>query len=143
MHESAPRVPRPVLSVRALRPLMSLSAEALSAEIVIGITVRNQARRLPRALRSALSQTVIENGQAVVVLLDDQSTDNWRESCANFLDHARVVVIEGVCGSASRARNALLDFVDQRLPGARWVARLDADDTLAAKTPPTCAPDCI
>ena len=132
MRDSAPRIPRPVLSTRALRPLAPLSALALSAEVVIGITVRNQAHRLPRALKSALSQNVIENDQAVVVLLDDQSTDNWRESCAKLLKHPRVVVIEGQCGSASRARNALLDFVDQFLPNARWVARLDADDTLAS-----------
>lgn len=132
MRDSAPRAPRPVLSTRALRPLEPLSALALSAEVVIGITVRNQARRLPRALRSALSQDVVENGQAVVVLLDDQSTDSWRESCSQLLGHPRVVVIEGACGSAARARNALLDFVDQHLPSARWVARLDADDTLAS-----------
>lgn len=132
MRDSAPRVPRPVLSARALRILEPLSAIALSAEIVIGITVRNQARRLPRALTSALSQTVVENGQASVVLLDDQSTDDWRERCAKLLDHPRVVVVEGACGSASRARNALLDVVDRHFPNARWVARLDADDVLAS-----------
>lgn len=132
MRDSAPRVPRPVLSVRALRILGPLSAIALSAEVVIGITVRNQAHRLPRALTSALSQTVVEDGQAVVVLLDDQSTDNWREKCVKLLAHPRVVVIEAACGSASRARNALLDVVDQHFPNARWVARLDADDTLAS-----------
>ncbi|WP_187394538.1 glycosyltransferase family A protein [Zoogloea oleivorans] len=109
-----------------------LSAKILSAQLVIGITVCNQARRLPRALKSALSQTVVENGHAVVVLLDDQSTDGWRESCCELLEHPSVLVIEGICGSASRARNALLDFVDQHLPGARWVARLDADDVLAS-----------
>lgn len=132
MRDSAPRIPRPVLSARALRPLAPLSASALSAEVVIGITVRNQEHRLPRALKSALSQNVVENNQAVVVLLDDQSTDNWRESCGKLLEHPCVVVIEGLCGSPSRARNALLDFVDQQLPKARWVARLDADDTLAS-----------
>lgn len=134
MRDSAPRLRQPVLSTRALRPLSPLSASALSSKVVIGITVRNQARRLPRALKSALSQDVVENDEAVVVLLDDQSTDNWRESCGELLEHPRVVIIEGVCGSASRARNALLDFVDQYLPYARWVARLDADDTLASNT---------
>ena len=133
MRDSAPRHPWPVLSVRALHALGTLSAKILSAELVIGITVCNQARRLPRALKSALSQTVIDNGQAVVVLLDDQSTDGWRESCGDLLDHPSVLVIEGICGSASRARNALLDFVDQHLPAARWVARLDADDVLASR----------
>lgn len=133
MRDSAPRVPRPVLSARELRTAQPLSAATLSAEIVIGITVHNQAHRLPTALQSALTQDVIENNQAVVVLLDDQSTDLWRESCGNLLEHPCVVLIEGACGSASRARNALLDFVDQHLPNARWVARLDADDTLASR----------
>ena len=132
MRDSAPRRPCPVLSARALHARGTLTAKILSAEIVIGITVCNQAQRLPRALRSALSQTVVDNGQAVVVLLDDQSTDGWRESCGKLLEHPSVLVTEGVCGSASRARNALLDFVDQHLPGARWVARLDADDVLAS-----------
>ncbi len=132
MRDSAPRRPCPVLSVRALHARGMLSATILSAQLVIGITVCNQARRLPRALKSALSQTVVENGHAVVVLLDDQSTDGWRESCCELLEHPSVLVIEGICGSASRARNALLDFVDQHLPGARWVARLDADDVLAS-----------
>lgn len=132
MRDSAPRRPCPVLSVRALHARGMLSAKILSAQLVIGITVCNQARRLPRALKSALSQTVVENGHAVVVLLDDQSTDGWRESCCELLEHPSVLVIEGICGSASRARNALLDFVDQHLPGARWVARLDADDVLAS-----------
>lgn len=132
MRDSAPRHSRPVLSVRALHALGTLSTKFLSAELVIGIAVCNQARRLPPALKSALSQTVVENGQAVVVLLDDQSTDGWRESCNKLLEHPSVMVIEGICGSASRARNALLDFVDQHLPAARWVARLDADDVLAS-----------
>lgn len=133
MRDSAPRRPCCVLSVRALHARGTLSTKILSAEIVIGITVCNQARRLPRALKSALAQTVVDNGQAVVVLLDDQSADGWRKSCGYLLDHPSVLVIEGVCGSASRARNALLDFVDQHLPAALWVARLDADDVLASR----------
>lgn len=85
MRDSAPRRPCPVLSTRALHARGTLTAKILSAELVIGITVCNQARRLPGALRSALSQTVVDNGQAVVVLLDDQSTDGWRESCGKLL----------------------------------------------------------
>lgn len=132
MRDSAPRVPQAVLSTRALRPLEPLSISTLAAEVVIGITVHNQAHRLPGALKSALGQSVVENGKAVIILLNDQSTDSWRESCGKLLEHPCVIVVDGVCGSASRARNALLDFVDQNLPNARWVARLDADDILVS-----------
>ncbi len=47
------------------------------------------------------------------------------------MESPEVVLVRGNCGTPSQARNALLDFVDSSFPSARWVARLDADDTLA------------
>ncbi|MCP9760236.1 glycosyltransferase [Aquitalea sp. S1-19] len=130
MHKSAPRTTQTVLSPRFLKLQAPLSDEAQQATVVIGICVRNQAKHLPVALASAMSQQVMRQGMGVVVILDDASDDEWQASVKNWLHHPRVVVVNGLCGSAARARNALLDWVDAELPSACWVARLDADDLL-------------
>lgn len=80
-----------------------------------------------------MRQTLFQSGEACVVILDDQSTDDWKEACRITLEHPSVVVLHGNCGTAGRARNALLDYVDDHFPRAEWVARLDADDVLAAE----------
>ena len=67
----------------------------------------------------------------MIVILDDLSTDGWETSVAPFLADPRVVVLKANCGSAAKARNALLDWVDEHLPAAVWIARLDADDRFA------------
>lgn len=127
----APRVPREVLCSRNLQVQGRPCDDVWSAEIVIGICMHNQAARLPVALASALAQTVVLENRAAIVLLDDRSTDDWRSAIPDYLAHARVVVVSGNCGAPARTRNALLDFVDENFPQARWVARLDADDELA------------
>lgn len=130
MHKSAPRTTQTVLSPRFLKLQAPLSAEARQATSVLGICVRNQAKHLPAALASAMSQQVIQQGMGVVVILDDASDDDWQISVAEWLHHPQLVVVSGLFGTAARARNALLDWVDAELPAARWVARLDADDLL-------------
>tara|TARA_R110000868_G_scaffold96949_1_gene266635 strand:+ start:2599 stop:5535 length:2937 start_codon:yes stop_codon:yes gene_type:complete len=95
--------------------------------------LHNQGEQLTAALGSAMQQTLFRSGEVCIVILDDQSTDGWKESCGGLLDHPRIVVLHGNCGSAARARNALLDYVDDHFSCAEWVARLDADDVLAAE----------
>jgi len=133
MHTPAPRTIETVLSPRFLRQQSSLSKEARQATVVIGICIRNQATHLPVALASAMEQQAIRRGEGIVVILDDASDDNWQAGVAHWLSHPQVVVLGALCGSAARARNALLDWVDAELPAARWVARLDADDRFAEK----------
>lgn len=128
----APKTLHTALCTRELAFVLPVHPDARQAEVIIGITIHNQAHHLSRTLASALSQTIVEQGKAVVVILDDQSTDDWQIQCGIPLPHPKVVVVKGICGSAARARNALLDFVDMNFPNARWVARLDADDTLAS-----------
>ncbi|MBW3164592.1 glycosyltransferase family 2 protein [Ferrimonas balearica] len=98
--------------------------------IVIAIAIHNQAKCLERALRSALEQTVIISQQATILILDDRSTDDWAIHNTKLLSHPSIAIIEGHCGSPARARNALLDFVDEHFQ-SQWVCRLDADDQLA------------
>lgn len=131
MHIQAPTVFEKVLSPRFIKNESPLSKAAMNASIVIGICLRNQAQHISLALESALSQKSVIQKDAIVVLLDDSSEDDWQKNVGNFLKHPQVVVVKAMCGSASRARNALLDWVDAELPSARWVARLDADDRFA------------
>lgn len=128
---SAPRELRSVLSTRGMQLHSTLSDEARHASIVIGVCLRNQAKHLRAALESAMTQTVVQQGRAVVVIMDDSSDDDWQERVTDYLSSPHVVTVGASCGSAARSRNALLDWVDAELPDARWVARLDADDLFA------------
>lgn len=119
------------LSARSLHFSHPPKPQTQQAEIVVVMALRNQAAYLSSALASALGQN-IELGRLAVLILDDQSSDNWRETAHILLADPRVAIAHGVCGSAAHARNALLDLVDLHFPSAKWVARLDADDTFAS-----------
>ncbi|WP_299201637.1 glycosyltransferase [uncultured Amphritea sp.] len=133
MHTPAPRTIDTVLSSRFYQLRSPLSNEALNASIIIGICVRNQGKHLVSALSSAMEQTAIQQGDAAIVILDDDSSDDWISDIEDWLNDPRVIIIHALCGTAARARNALLDWVDSELPAASWIARLDADDKFAAQ----------
>ena len=131
MHLSAPHQSSLTLCSREIHLVGELSASARTAKIVIGICLRNQASKLPRALGSALAQQVVQDDCGVIVILDDSSTDSWETAVAPLLADPKVIILKANCGSAAKARNALLDWVDEHLPAAVWIARLDADDRFA------------
>lgn len=98
------------------------------ADVVVGVGLHNQADGLNRCLNSIFEQT-LNSRKLAVVLLDDQSSDNWEERVDSYLlNRPEMVVLEGNCGTPARTRNAILDFVDENFPKAKWIARLDADD---------------
>lgn len=130
-HERAPRVTAVTLTDRSLHFSRPPSPLTQQADIVVVMALRNQASQLSAALTSALAQDV-EPERLAVLILDDQSSDDWQESAHSCLTDDRVAVAHGVCGSAAHARNALLDLVDAYFPAARWIARLDADDVFAS-----------
>ncbi len=129
----APIKEEEILCSRNLRAAGKISRYAQSAAVVIAMPLHNQASTLYFALESALSQTLTE-GHCAVVLLDDNSTDDWQTEIADLLEHPGLVLLKGHCGTAALARNAILDFVESDLPNARWVARLDPDDLLCSST---------
>ena len=129
----APIKEEEILCPRNLRTMREISSYAQSAAVVIAMPLHNQASTLYFALESALSQTLTE-GHCAIVLLDDNSTDDWQTEIADLLEHPGLVLLRGHCGSAALARNAILDFVESDLPNARWVARLDPDDLLCSST---------
>ena len=114
---------------RNLHPRFSISPTIENASVIVGIAVHNQRAFIRNSLISALNQT-IESGTIAIIILDDCSTDCWEDEVEDLLKDPRVLVVDGVCGSPSHSRNAILDFVDQKLERVKWVARLDADDVL-------------
>ena len=129
----APIKEEEILCPRKLRVEGEISSYAQSAVVAIAMPLHNQASTLYFALESALSQTLTE-GHCAVVLMDDQSTDDWQTEIADLLEHPGLILLKGHCGSAALARNAILDFVESDLPNVRWVARLDPDDLLCSST---------
>jgi glycosyltransferase involved in cell wall biosynthesis len=128
----APVSPDTVSLARRDLRLVKPPADATTwrARVVIGITLHNDAATIRRALASALAQDLPISDLAILVL-DDGSSDGWNEAIADLIGKSNVVVIRGHCGSAARARNAVLDYVDAHFPEAVWVARLDADDAFS------------
>jgi len=125
------RPPSYILAKRSIKLLGGTNQSAWNAEIVIAIAHRDQPDKLLKALTSATEQTVIKNQRGTILLLDDNSSGDWQTLVEPVLKHSRVIVISATCGSPSRARNCLLDYVDTYFSQAKWVARLDADDTFA------------
>lgn len=130
LHE--PRKEEVVLCRRNIQVTGEISSYAKSATVVIAMPLHNQASTLRASIVSAISQ-VLKEGHCAIVLLDDQSTDNWQKEVDDILPHPAVIVITAHCGSAANARNAILDFVETELPSARWIARLDSDDLLCSE----------
>jgi glycosyltransferase involved in cell wall biosynthesis len=119
--------PSEILCPRNLQIMHSVGAGVFRAEWVVGIGMHNQAASIRRCLDSVFSQE-LGGRKLAVVLLDDQSSDDWQERLDELWQCPELVVVSGRCGNASRTRNAILDFVDECFPHAKWVARLDADD---------------
>lgn len=104
---------------------------AFEAEVVVGVTLHNHAPELRQCLDSVVAQIAVPLPM-VVLLLDDNSTDDWPAEVEGFLPRLNLAVAQVGCGSAASARNCLLDLADLAFPKARWVARLDADDRFAS-----------
>jgi glycosyltransferase involved in cell wall biosynthesis len=124
---------RRALTPRNMRVRNSAVGQVPQAEVVVGVAMRNQAGSLARCLRSIWDQE-LPGYRLAVVLLNDRSEDDWEAAGGELLRDPRLLVVDANCGTAARARNAILDFVDAAMPAARWVARLDADDRFSCTT---------
>ena len=111
--------------------VISGSIRAFEAEIIIAVAHHNQAAMLSGCLKSISAQRDVPV-PAVVLVLDDESTDGWRGKLGGLSPAVDLAIAQGRCGSAALARNTLLDLADVAFPNARWVARLDADDRFAS-----------
>lgn len=117
-----------ILSPRNIQLSHSKSSNAYrDAEVIVGVALHNQAATIRRCLDSIFEQDLLGRKLAVV-LLDDQSTDDWKRRVDDYLMRPEMVILKGNCGTPARTRNAILDFVDENFSKAKWIARLDADD---------------
>jgi hypothetical protein len=128
---SEPRVAKICLTHRNIHFLKAPSETALQASVIVGLTHRNHPGGLEEALKGAMAQDVAN--ELAFLVLDDSSDEGWMQSLdIKLLTDPRLVVAAGRFGSPPQARNGLLDLVDQCLPHAKWVARMDADDRFAS-----------
>ena len=127
-----PRKPRPTVELSSRRLRVVRPAIDQRPTVVVGVTSRVPVGAdLERCLDSVAAQTL--GGVGVVLLIDGVDSFQHAQGVsvpAEIRD--RTWVLAAHCGTAARARNAILDFIDDALPAVRWVARLDADDVFAA-----------
>lgn len=119
------------LTLRKLQCLKAASNEFRAAPVVIAVSHQNQPELLKRALKSAVEQTLVDERNAQIAVLDDQSEGNWQEVTGAILNHPAITILTACCGSPARSRNQILDWAEKQ-NHIRWVARLDADDEFAA-----------
>lgn len=98
-------------------------------DVLVLIAVRRgHGRRLDRCFASIAAQSLPPERLGIVVLLDTNAPAERLDDALPVAVCERAWWLVANCGSAARARNALLDFVDSFIPSARWVVRLDDDD---------------
>ena len=104
-----------------------------SIHLLVGMVFRDAASTLPAAVDSVLAQDLGAH-RLTVLLVDDASTDNWRDTLGDRLGSPDLHVHRVAYRSAARARNHVLDAVVRDFPDVDYVCRLDADDVLARET---------
>jgi len=115
-------------NIRMIRP--PVSKPFSEVEVIVGVTVHNNAGSIRRCLQSILDQQT-EPFSVATLILDDSSTDSWMDISSDLLEKIDACVICANCGSPASARNAILDYIAASFPAIKWVARLDADDRLS------------
>ena len=99
-------------------------------KLLVGTVFRDASPSLASAVDSVSTQ-VGHDLSVTHLLVDDDSTDDWRACLGSRLDapslHVRTVSFR----SASRSRNFVLDEVERAFPDVDYICRLDADDRLA------------
>ncbi len=119
-----------VIEIHGRRLEIHGSNDGLDAQVIVGVTLHNQASCLNRCFNSIIDQENL--AEAAVLVVNDNSSDLWRKSISRLTAGVRMVTATGVFGSPGATRNGLLDLVDILFPKAKWVARMDADDRFSS-----------
>ncbi|MHA1381067.1 MAG: glycosyltransferase [Candidatus Helarchaeota archaeon] len=98
--------------------------------ILIGMPLQNSANTLRRAIKSVLSQKNLKRN-LILFIVDDNSTDNWKEVISDYIYDLRIVFKSVNIGKVYAVRNYILDYVRENMPKVEYIGRLDADDMLA------------
>ena len=105
----------------------------MKEQIILVMPIKNAAATVARSIQSFLHQKKVKR-EIILVIGNDQSTDNSQKIIDSFLPHPSLLCIDIDCGTVSSARNYLTDYVRDHFPHCILIGRLDADDTLASAT---------
>ena len=98
--------------------------------IAVMMPLHNGANSIRQSVLSFVKQ---ENTQHPIVLFigNDASSDTWQEEISDLLDKYPNIIVKDIDGgNASKARNALTEYVLTTFPLTYFLCRLDADDEL-------------
>ncbi len=98
--------------------------------VVVGVAVDKQVLELERCLVSIADQQHPQRPVGVVLLVDRVGAGDIIPILPPAIAE-RAWLLSARCGSAARARNAIIEFVESSLPLVRWIARMDSDDRFA------------
>lgn len=104
------------------------SKDVFNSKIVLTIVVKNGQQTISRCLDSVFEQEGID--ELGVLLLDDNSSDDWKQVIQEQLRHPALVVHQCKVGEISAIRNLAMYLAKEIFPDYEWLGRLDADDCL-------------
>ena len=104
------------------------SKDVFNSKIVLSIIVKNGQQTISRCLNSVLNQRGVD--RLGILLLDDNSNDDWTEVIQEQLKHPALVVHQCNLGKISAVRNLAIYLAKEIFPDYEWLGRLDADDCL-------------
>jgi glycosyltransferase involved in cell wall biosynthesis len=99
------------------------------AEVVVGMPMRNMAATVERSAESVLRQEGVR-GRLVLLVADDDSSDDGPWKLRSLGERGRLVVIRGRFGAAWAVRNFILRVIERHARRCSLVLRLDADDVM-------------
>jgi len=100
-------------------------------KIVIGMPLKNGAKTLRRAVKSVLEQKDVKRN-IILFIVNDNSSDNWRDEIKDFIDDNRIVIKNVNIGLIYKVRNFINDYIKNNIKNVDYIGRLDADDYLAS-----------
>ena len=100
--------------------------------IAIGIAMHNNAPTIRRCLISVLEQKNSKR-DIVLILADDNSTDDWYNEISDLLDDGRIISLKFSNNTVVKTRNMINDFIKAEIRNTVLIGRLDADDEYASE----------
>lgn len=97
--------------------------------ILIGMPLRNGAKTVRKAVESIRDQKHLKR-KLILFIVNDNSTDNWREVIQDLLNDHRIEIRTEKLGRVYAVRNFILDHVKTDMADVEYIGRLDADDVL-------------
>ena len=113
--------------------VLSSPREGVRPDVVVTVAIHRPEQELVRCFDSIAEQDLDMARLGAVVLLDSHVPLPFNPALPSRL-RGHTWVLRANCGTPARARNAMLEFVETKLPWCQWVARLDWDDRFAERT---------